>query len=205
MMGIPFNTKKAYRKTDVCHVCDEKFKKSETYKSGAKMILKIYDDPWATEASTVCVHANNEDDYGTCLDKLTDTSWGDFRFFVCADCGRTIIRQCPYNGWRSYVKERDGEEICVSCYQTSILADGHGRESFEAGRIAGDFFDGTEIENNGWTPAAGLEHYFVSGNRSAQSLSEDILKLMDGGKKVLVDYGSMAIGGGEGSVSVHVK
>jgi hypothetical protein len=206
MMGIPYDTKKPYTKTKECHLCGETFKKHETLKSGAVIKLKIYDDPWASEPSNVRVHAANEDNYGSCLDKLTDPSWGDFGYFVCADCGRTIIRQCPYNGWRSYVKIVDDyEEICVACYQANVLTNGMDRESFERGTIPGDFFDEKELSNYDWSLVQGKDSIRIADSDSAKKLCAEIIEIMDKGYKALINYDSMAIGGSEGYVSVYYK
>jgi hypothetical protein len=82
------------------------------------------------KGSTVRVHTGNDDGHGDCLDKLTDDHYADFRYFECACCGRLVIRQCPYNGWRSYVKIRNDEEICVKCYQDELLQNRHSEKDF---------------------------------------------------------------------------
>ena len=154
-----------------CHQCGETFRKGEK-----KMGLTIFDSPWQKDGSTVCVHTGNDDGkHGDCLDMLLDTSWRDFRYFACAACHRTIIRQCPSNGWRSYVKERDGKEICVKCYQDQVLANGEIIEAFEDGRIPGDFYNEWDIKSNGWKPIDKLGNFFFSGSEGAKRFCDSAI------------------------------
>lgn len=201
MMGAYVDQSKPYKKTSECHECGEKFKKGE-----AKQVVEIYDDPWATKPRTVAVHADNDNDGGgTCLDKLTDTSWSDFRYQVCPVCGRMVIMQCLSNGWRSYFKELNGEEVCIRCYQEDILADGHGAEPFEGGKIPGDFFNATQLSANGWAPVPGFGDRHITGGDSVKRFCAEALLMIKNGYKVLVDYDMMGIGGGEGFVSLYAK
>lgn len=201
MMGIPYDTKTPYTKTKVCHECDGKLTKR------SKVVeIEIYDDPWATEPSTVRVHNDNDTDgYGSCFDKLFDSSWADFRYFECAECQRIIIRQCPYNGWRSYVKERNDEEICARCYQDAKLRDGEDEEIFAMGRIPGDFFSEAEISAHNWALVPGYGRMYITGTDSVHAFCRQARKLIKDGYKVLVDYDSMGIGGSEGYVSLYSK
>ena len=200
MMGVYVQQVPFINRQD-CHQCGEKIKRGQEFQE-----LSIYNDPWLTKPSTIRVHTGNDDDnHGDCLDMLLDTSWGDFRYFACAACHRTIIRQCPSNGWRSYVKERDGKEICVKCYQDEVLANGEIIEAFEGGRIPGDFYNEWDIRGNGWKPIDKLGNFFFSGSESAKRFCDSAIGLINQGKKVLVDYDSIAITGEEGYVSLFVK
>jgi len=204
MMGIAHDNSKPYKKTAECHECGERFKKGES-----KQILKVYMDPWADQPRTIAVHDANDDGdarYGTCLDKLTDTSWGDFRYFLCEECERLIIQQCPDNGWRSYKHiDDDGREICVRCYQENILANGHPREHFEKGNIPGDFYSSQDVANANWVLVPGMSRSHITGKESAEAFAKQARALIDTGYKVLVDYNAMGIGGGEGYVSLYYK
>lgn len=202
MMGIAHDNKKPYKRTTECHECGGKFKKGES-----KQILKIYDSPWADQPRTVAVHDNNDDDrYGSCLDKMTDTSWSDFRYFLCERCNRLIIQQCPDNGWRSYKRIDDnGEEFCVRCYQEGILENGHEAAEFERGSVPGDFYNHQDISSHDWSLVQGMSHVYITGSESAKRFADRALELIDEGNKVLVNYDSMGIGGGEGYVSLYMK
>lgn len=200
MQGPYVDCSKPFKKTTVCAECGEKFKRGE-----AKQVVEVYDDPWAVKPRIIAVHSDytgddDKDSYGTCLDKLTDTSWADFRYRVCEDCGRMVISQCPSNGWRSYFKG----EICVKCYQGQVLKDGHGSSSFLLGKIPGDFFNKEEIGANDWAPVPGGD-CFINGSASSERFCDLALKLINDGQKVLVDYGAMGIGGGEGYVTLYCK
>lgn len=202
MMGIAHDNKKPYKRTTECHECGGKFKKGES-----KQILKIYDDPWADQPRTIAVHDNNDDDrYGSCLDKMTDTSWGDFRYFLCERCNRLIIQQCLDNGWRSYKRIDDtGEEFCVRCYQENTLENGHEAAELERGSVPGDFYNHQDISSHDWVLVQGMSHVYITGSESAKRFADRALELIDEGNKVLVNYDSMGIGGGEGYVSLYYK
>ncbi len=202
MMGIAHDNKKPYKRTTECHECGKRFKKGES-----KQILKIYDSPWADEPRVIAVHDQNDDDrHGSCLDKLTDTSWGDFRYFLCERCNRLIIQQNPDNGWRSYkMIDDNGEEFCVRCYQENILENGHEDKEFESGHVPGDFYNHQDLSSHDWVLVQGMSHVYITGTESAKRFADRALELIDEGNKVLVDYDSMGIGGGEGYVSLYMK
>ena len=202
MMGIAHDNKKPYKRTAECHECGKRFKKGES-----KQILKIYDSPWADEPRVIAVHDQNDDDrHGSCLDKLTDTSWGDFRYFLCDCCNRLIIQQCPDNGWRSYYKMTDaGEQVCVRCWQENILENGHEDKEFESGHVPGDFYNEQDLSSHDWVLVQGMSHEHITGAESAKKFCDRALELVRDGMKVLINYDSMGIGGSEGYVSLFYK
>ena len=200
MMGIP-QIRKPFVEKGTCHECGEKIKKNEAF-----VELEIFDNPFEKTPSIVRVHSGNEDEYGlTCEDKLTDESWAYFRYFTCAECGRMIIRQCPDNGWRSYVKYRDGEEICVACYQEDILENGLSEEAFLNGRIPGDFFGRDDILDNGWTPVQQYQGFFLKGAARVAEIRDAAITRLEAGKKVMIDYDRIGLDGSEGYVSLYEK
>lgn len=205
MQGIPRDHTTPYVKKDECHECGEVFKKRETLKSGKVQEIQLYDDPWATEACIVRVHADNEEGHGTCLDKLTDTGWADFRYFDCPICKRLVVGQCLDNGWRSYRKEHRGEEICVKCYQEIKLEDGEDVEVFVNGKIPGDFFPAAELNAFGWSLVPGMGNRHIDSTSSTHAFCQMALTMIRKGYKVLVDYDNMGIGGLEGYVSLYCK
>ncbi len=201
MQGPYVDCSKPFKKTTVCAECAVKFKKGE-----AKEVVEVFDDPFAAKPRIVAFHTDNDEDaYGTCLDKMTDTSWANFRYFTCAHCERIVVRQCLSNGWRSYVKSYGGEEICVKCYQDIVLEDGHAHVAFEGGKIPGDFFNSSDLSANDWAQVPGYSHAFINGKETAKRFCTAALDLIEEGHKVLVDYNSMGIGGGEGYVSLYAK
>lgn len=201
MMGIAHDNSKPYKRTTECHECGEKFKKGES-----KQILKIYDDPWALEPRVIAVHDQNDDDrYGSCLDKMSDTGWADFRYFLCEHCNRLIISQCPDNGWRSYQHVTEsGEVICVKCYQDDVLANGNRREDFEDS-VPGDFFNHQDLSSYNWVLVPGMSRVYITGQDSRKRLANRAAGLFDKGFKVLCNYDALGIGGGEGYVSLYYK
>lgn len=206
MMGIPRDHTTPYTKLDECHECGEPIVRG--IKAGNKesiQYLKVFDDPWATKACHVVLHDDNDEDgNGSCLEKLFDTSWSDFRYFHCDECGRVIVRQCLDNGWRSFVKERNGAEICVKCYQDEILREGHDIDELQD-RVPGEFFVNEEISAFGWSLVPGCEGVHVSGRESVNAILLKARALKMQGRKVLFNIDSMAYGGGEGYVDLYVK
>lgn len=205
MQGIPRDHKTPYKKLDECHECGESFKKHETLKSGLVVKLDVYDDPWATKPSTVKVHTDNDDGHGSCLDKLTDTSWADFRYFTCERCNRLIVGQCLDNSWRSYVKHtEDGEEICVKCYQAEVLENGMPAEAFD-GTVRGDFFNSSDLHQAGYRVVDLFDDVFINGANPAKRVCDKARELIESGHRVVVDYERMGIGSTEGYVSLYMK
>uniref|UniRef100_A0A6H1ZXA6 Uncharacterized protein n=1 Tax=viral metagenome TaxID=1070528 RepID=A0A6H1ZXA6_9ZZZZ len=206
MQGIPRDHTTPYINRKICHECGEAFKKRETLKSGKVVEIKLFDDPWATEACIVRVHVDNDEEgHGTCLDKLTDQSWADFRYFDCPICQRLIVGQCLDNGWRSYRKEHRGEEICVKCYQEIKLEEGENVEMFEKGKIPGDFYNASDLNAFGWSLVPGMGDKHIDTTSSSHAFCQMALTMTRKGYKVLVDYDNMAIGGLEGYVSLYCK
>jgi hypothetical protein len=205
MMGIPRDHKTPYTKTDKCHECDEKIKMGKAgYPLDSVKYLKVFDDPWATEACHVVLHDDNDEGNGTCLEKLFDTSCSDFRYFECEICHRVIIRQCPDNGWRSYVKERNGAEICIKCWQDDILEHGHSLESLDQG-IPGEFFNHSDLNTFLWSLVSGCNNVHVLSISQSKEILQRAKNLIKQRYKVLFNINSMAYGGSEGYVSLYCK
>lgn len=179
-----------------------------TEPKGGMYKVELFDTPWENvpHVRYVCKVApqklRDHYCYGTCLQLLTDTSWSDFRYFYCSDCGRMICEQNPSNGWHTQYRVIHDEQICLRCFERHVLENGVDRETLEEGHLQGMFFS-----NDNHEPIeAGYEHIrdvFVQSN--AESVCEELLGLIDQGHKVLIGYESMAIGGGEGTVSLWVK
>jgi hypothetical protein len=200
MQGIIRDHKTPYKVLNTCHECGEKIARGQ-----AKTELKIYDDPWATKPCTVRVHTGNDEGDEDCFDKLTDKSWASFRYQECPVCERMIVSQHLDNGWRSFFKTVDGEEICIKCYQESRLEDGDPVEAFTGESPMGDFFNPSDISAHDWALVPGYHGHFINSKKSSEKFRETALNLIQNGNKVLVDWGAQAYGGGEGYYSLYVK
>jgi hypothetical protein len=162
--------------------------------------VEVFDSPWQKGATKIKVHAD------PCHDRLTDTSWGDFRYFHCEACSRMIIRQCPSNGWHSYVRvTEEGEEICLRCYEADLFENGCKRETFARNEIPGMFFNRGDLEEHGFEKVPGFCNIKIVDKDSAKRFCTRALKIIDEGGKVAVDYEAMAIGGLEGYVTLWQK
>lgn len=131
----------------------------------------------------------------------------DFAYFYCDDCGRTICQQNPSNGWMSQMHVIDGiGTICNKCYEEGALVNGINDE-FDGESIPGQFFNESEILEAGWEK---VEDYVLAGSghtgyKDPKYAIGLIQKWIDAGKKVLVNYESMAIGGLGGYISIFIK
>jgi len=183
-----------------CNECGEVIKRNEEYTT-----LEVYDSPWR-ESKTIYVHMDNEirENGLSCEEALYDERWEDFRYFNFYLCNRTISRQCRSNGWHFYVRETDdGEEICLSCYEENILAHGIPWETFAQHTIAGMFFNQGELREKGWERV--LREMFLNSETSVSAYCKEAIHYIDQGYKVVTDYESLGIGGGEGYVSLWIK
>ena len=81
------------------------------------------------------------------------------------------------------------------------------REKLETGRIPGMFFScgNTEAREAGYIEVVGFTNYFVGSREAADRFRKKALELIDEGQKVVVAYERLAIGGGEGYVTLLAK
>lgn len=176
---------------------------------------EVYDDPWGgsriiyTCPDNVGLFTDCPEYRGTiysdsCTERLFDTSWADFRYFECESCNRVIIRQCPKNGWHSYVRFVDAyeEEWCLKCYEEELFTNGInvvGEDVLNCGRIPGMFLDEDELIARNFTR---LESVYVEGNTK-----EVVQKIKDLTKSycVIINYSSLAIGGSEGFIEIWTR
>jgi len=182
---------------------------------GKRMLkVEVYDSPWQEEPTViyVCGWNRNEDpdDYyegQSCHDLLYDESFASFRYFDCEGCGRTVIRQCPSNGYHSYVRydEGSGDEVCLRCYEQEMCTNGLPRSKFADGQIPGMFCDRDELAEHGFTIVEGFDNVRIASQDDADRLCGKAVELIDTGHKVAVDYDSMAIGGSEGYITLYTK
>ncbi|MFA5380161.1 MAG: hypothetical protein WC455_30650, partial [Dehalococcoidia bacterium] len=89
--------------------------------------------------------------------------------------------------------------------QENILENGHDTEEFVRGQVPGDFYNEQDLSSHDWVLVQGMSHCHITGSESAKKFADRALELIDEGNKVLVNYDSMGIGGGEGYVSLYYK
>ena len=130
----------------------------------------------------------------------------DFAYEVCDECNRTICFQNPSNGWHVQMHITDGGCICNKCYEENALIYGI-NDDFDGESIPGQFFNYKDIEENGWEKVEDsiLAGSGYSGYRNPEYAISIIQKWIDAGRKVLVNYENMAIGGLGGYVSIYIK
>ena len=185
-----------------CHECGRPIKRSEDFTT-----LEIYNSPWG-EPTEIHLHTENDicEDFGiSCEQALYDQQWADFRYFDCSICNRIIIRQCPSNGWQSYVRETEDGEICLRCWEEEIYENGIPREKFEEGQIPGMFYDRRDLENHGFEQVRGFDNFPITSGFNTRAFCDAAIRVIDEGCLVAVDYERMAIGGLEGYVTMWAK
>ena len=159
----------------------------------------VYDTPWD----------DDETEKFFCSDECMDNYLyeGDFSYFRCEQCEREICEQNPRNGWHIQYRDYDDETVCLRCYEELILENGIEREKLEKGQIPGMFFSYGNLEPKkaGFEEIPDFQKYFVANLDDADIFIKKALEFMDEGKKVVVSYERMAIGGLEGYVTMLVR
>jgi hypothetical protein len=120
----------------------------------------------------------------------------DFAYYYCDGCNRYVCGQNPSNGWHSQIHVHDGWIECNKCYEERVLSEGINSD-FD-NNLPGQFFNDKDIEANGWQ----IINDHVKGSKQ---VIDTVAKLINSGRKVLINYERMAIGGLEGYVSVYIK
>ena len=200
---MPTEMKKTNKVKLHCYECGEIIQRNEKCS-----ILEVYDSPFDEKSKIIHLHMDNKirEDYGiSCEEALYDEHWADFRYFDGPLCQRTIVRQCPTNGWHSYVRDYEDEELCLSCYEQIILKEGIARERFEAGRLDGMFFNEQDLKDAGYEMVADMENFYVRAKSDVERYCSEALKYIEDGYLVVTEYEHMAIGGLEGYQTMWVK
>lgn len=185
-----------------CYQCGEPIRRKEEFTT-----LEVYDSPWG-KPKKIHLHAGNEirENYGiSCEQALYDEQWSDFRYFTCPICNRIIIRQCPSNGWHSYVRESENGDVCLRCWEEDVYENGLPRERFEEGQIPGMFYSRNDLMNHGFEQVPGFDNFPITSGFRARAFCDAAIRVMDEGCLVAVDYERMAIGGLEGYVTMWAK
>ena len=200
---MPTDMKKTKMAKIHCYECGEAIRRNEEYAT-----LEVYDSPFDEQSKTIHLHVDNKisEQYGiSCEEALYDEHWADFRYFECPLCQRTIIRQCPTNGWHSYVRDYEDEEICLGCFEHIIIKEGIARERFEAGKLDGMFFNEQDLVNAGYEMVPDMENFFVRTKYDVERYCSVALQYIDEGYLVISEYEHMAIGGLEGYQTMWIK
>jgi len=132
---------------------------------------------------------------------------GDFSYFTCEECEREICGQNPRNGWHIQYRDYDGETVCLKCYEDLIFRNGVEREKLEKGIIPGMFFslDNSEPVEAGYREVPGFTDFFIYNQNDVNRFIKKALRLMEKGRKVVIGYERLAIGGSEGYVTMFEK
>lgn len=183
---------RADRLPEGCMLCGTK-------KARRSQTRYAYDTPWEEEPVTKVFCS---DDCGDSY--MYEEPWA---YFMCEKCDREVCEQNPRNGWHIQYRDYQGDQVCLRCYESLILENGVEREKLKDGQIPGMFFSYGNLEplRAGYREMEGFRDFFISNQRSADRFRKKALDLMDQGKKVIIGYERMAIGGSEGYVTLMVK
>ena len=97
--------------------------------------------------------------------------------------------------------------VCLKCYEDLIIENGVERDKLEKGQIPGMFFSYGNLEplHAGYREVEGFTNFFISCQWDSDRFRKKALELMDEGKRVVIGYERMAIGGDEGYVTLMEK
>ena len=183
---------RADRMDEDCMLCEKK-------KARQSQTRYAFETPWDEEpvAKRFC-----SDDCGDTY--MYEEPWA---YFMCGKCDREISEQSRQNGWHIQYRNYEGDQVCLKCYEELVLENGVEREMLEIGKIPGMFFSYGNLEplQEGYSEVEGFSDFFVSNQERADLFRKKALELMDVGKLVVIGYERMAIGGGEGYVTLMVK
>lgn len=130
----------------------------------------------------------------------------DFAYSFCEHCNRWVCKKNPSNGWMSQIHWDDNGNVeCNRCFEERVLREGIG-EDFN-NNIPGGFFVQSDIEEHGWEL---VEDHVLAGSGYTDHIDPKIAinmikRILDSGKKCLVDYDAMAIGELGAYVSIYSK
>ena len=189
-----------------CEECGEEFYPDPDKEGETWCKVTLFNDPWSENGEEVHVHVGNEKnkgmDYGDCYDKLSDTSWADFRYLDCPICNRKVIRQSPANGWHSYTRILNDEEVCIACFEKELLV-GNIEPIDDDGCIVGMFFNWGELAGKGFELIE--DCFFIGSKNSKTKYVEMVNSYVEQGYIVVNEYESMGLGGGEGTLNLWIK
>lgn len=132
----------------------------------------------------------------------------DFSYKHCESCGRTICEQNPSNGYMlqgHYCNDGESWE-CNKCSEERRLEHGISEEDFEDSDLPGQFFNYEDLTEHGWQKIDDrLVGSGYSGYADPEPTIDLIRKMREDGEKILINYGSLAIGGLGGYIEVYTK
>lgn len=122
---------------------------------------------------------------------------GDFDYFICHKCQRTVCGQAPSNGWHTQSREIDDELYCLPCYEEILVERGLTDE--EINKLRGTFGIGDVAEKAGYEKKDDIFVSFVN-KKHVIGLIRKYLP-----NKIVIEYYDMGYGGTEGTITLWVK
>lgn len=146
----------------------------------------------------------------------------DYGYKTCPCCGRTICEQNPDNGWVGQFRsdpqsdpDNDwADEICSQCFEEEMFESGVNIDKMlETQHITGSWYSSGELEDAGFEKSEDIDDYLVgsgmNANNPEQNFFNKIRRMKESGdfnnKIVLFEYGSVAMGGFGGYVTMWYK
>ena len=178
-----------------CNSCDKWIREDRICNS-----LHYYISPWDS-------HPEQHEYF--CSDKCYEEAYySDWSPQYCQECDRDIIQRNPENGWRSYFlsdpEYKDGDLICVACWQKKMIRYGHWDWHFEDDVfIHCDFFNHDELEEAGYQKLKG-GWFFIRDITSKKEWAEFCKNKMNEGYQLVTDLNSSGMNL-EGTIQVWGK
>lgn len=136
----------------------------------------------------------------------------DFAYSTCDSCDRTICQQNPSNGWMYQFHDYEDIRICNKCFEEQMFEKGLDLdEILRTKQLDGGFFNKADLEKAGFEIADDLDGVMVGSGHSGYSDPKNFFDRLNkkrdelSGKKIILSFESMAIGGMGGYVTVWVK
>lgn len=134
---------------------------------------------------------------------------GDFHYELCDGCYRYVCIKNPRNGWHEHFRYVNdySTHYCLRCYEEHLLENGISKEDLEEGKLPGMFFNygNPELLEKGWKVVDGFNYYFINSQASANRICKAGISAIENGKKVIIAYERLGIGGSEGYVTLFEK
>lgn len=184
-----------------CDFCGKaRLPRQRPYPYTGASFMERYNTPW-DESPDVEFYCCEE-----CRDQSEDPGWSDFFWHYCDGCYRYVCYRNPRNGWMGQFRlVNDCEELCLRCYEESVLADGQEEEDFAGDVIKGGMFfnrGNPELMDAGYEC---LKEAFIGGGGAALAYNQEARGYIAQGYQLVTAFESMSIGGLEGSIELWGK
>lgn len=164
--------------------------------------VELFDTPWP-DTGRLAYYCSDE-----CFEKDSSSSgWSDFGYFSCEHCYRLVCERNPANGYMGQYRIVDEcDQICLRCYEESLLESGQPDEDYDSDVIKGGMFfnrGNPELEGAGYECL--IPERRIAGGPDVDRWNTEAREHIAKGYQLVTAFESMGIGGGEGYISLYGK